>query len=226
MTSQTKTQTNNAKKLHMPKWNAIRLVIQFRGAGVAGNQPPDGQLERYSKLLSVGASNEIKMELEQEGVVTLETVDDYIKHCTAFLPVDENGFYLRENQIIGMLCMCGARTKWTTERKGMKSTLIQGTTRVEPPKMYFRNGKLDTPARGMNTPTSGGIIKRSQVISGMDPIEFTIRWLDNRDITCDDMKSLLSLGQEVGLGGDRRFGYGRFDILEMNKVNNGNGGQS
>jgi len=228
MTSQAKTQTkpgNNgkAKKLHMPKWNYLRLIIKFREPGVAGNQPAEGQLERYTKLLAVGASNEIKMQIQEEGEgsVTPETIKAYINSCTAFLPVDEEGFYIRENQVIGMLCMAGARTKWTTERKGMKSTLIQGTTRIEPSRLYLRNGELNVPARGMNTPNSGGVIKSAQVISGMDPIEFIIKWLDNRDITVSDMKGLLSLGQEIGLGGDRRFGYGRFDILEMQKVKNG-----
>lgn len=225
--TQTKPQSNGKiKKLYMPKWNGLHLVIQFRELGVAGNQPAEGQKERYVKLLSTGTSNEIKMQLQEEGMVTPETVDEYMKHCTAYLPIDEQGFYIRENQIIGMLCMCGARTKWTTERKGMKSTLIQGTTRVEPTRLYLRNGKLSMPARGMNTPNSGGVIKSSQVISGMDPVEFTIRWLGNRDITPEDMKSLLSLGQEIGLGGDRRFGYGRYDILEMRKVDSCNGVKS
>lgn len=226
MTSQAKTQTkpqdnNKATKLHMPKWNYLHLVIKFREPGVAGNQPAEGQLERYTRLLSSGASNEIKMQIQEEGHVTPEIIAEYIKSCTSFLAVDEGGFYIRENQLIGMLCMAGARTKWTSLRRGMKATLIQGTTRVDPPKLYLRNGTVSVPSRGMNTPTSGGVIKSAQVISGMDPVEFTVRWLDNKDITCNDMKSLLSLGQEIGLGGDRRFGYGRYDILEMRKMNNG-----
>jgi hypothetical protein len=231
-TKRANTETNEKKDkkptiLHMPKWNHLHLIIQFREEGIAGNQPPDGQIERYSKLLATGASNEVKMQLQEEGMVDTETIENYIKNCTSTLLVDENGFFIRENQIIGMLCMCGSRAKWTTERRGMKSTLVQGTTRVYPSKIYLKNGKIGKVTRGINLPT-GGAIKSAQTLSGMDPIEFTISWLDNRDITCDDMKGLLALGQEIGLGGDRRFGYGRYDILEIKKVktNGNNGGAS
>lgn len=222
MSTQAKTEKKTPiKKLHMPKWNFLRLIIQFREEGVAGNQPMDGMLERYTVLVSSGASNEMKAQLEQEGVVSQETVDTYLANCTALLAFDDHGPYIRENQIIGMLCMAGSRTKWTKLRLGMKATLIQGTTRVDPPKLYLRGGRMSIPTRGMNTAMSGGIIKRAQVITGTDPIEFTIRWLDNKDISIEEMKGLVSLGQEIGLGGDRRFGYGRFDILEMKRLNNG-----
>ena len=213
----TKTDEAKLKKLHMPKWNSLYLVIQFREQGISGNQPVNDMAGRYAKLVSSGTSNEIKLQLQEEGIVDGKTIETYLKNCTALLPVDENGFYIRENQIIGMLCMAGARTKWTTERKGMKATLIQGTTKVIPYKIYLKGGELDSVTRGMST-MRGSTIKSSQILTGTEPAEFEVSWLDNRDITVDDMKSLLTLGQEIGLGGDRRFGYGRFDILSMTKT--------
>ncbi len=214
-----KNKNGKAGRLHMPKWNSLDISIGFREAGIAGNQPPEGALERYAKMIATGTTNELKMILQEEGIVTEEQVEKYLKNCTALLPFDEHGFFIRENQFIGMLSMSATRTGWTTKRLGLKQTLIQGTTRVKPAKVYLKGGKLSVPARGMSLPRGGGVIKRSQVLAGFEPIEFTLTWIDNGDIRPVEMKELISLAQEVGIGGDRRFGYGRFDILEM--TNNG-----
>lgn len=201
-------------------WAKLNLTLQFREQGVAGSLPAKDLSERYSELAAVQVSNEIKKAFQEEGIATKEDVHKYLEGCTSVFSVDENGFYLRPVQFIGMLCMTAARTKLSIQRRGMRATLIQGTTIIEPTRIYLKSGKLSTPSRALTPQNTGkSTIKRTMVLENTVPFDISVKWLDNGDISAEDMETLLIVGQEVGLGGDRRFGYGKFDILKIEKVN-------
>ncbi|MCJ7760839.1 hypothetical protein MUP59_06835 [Candidatus Bathyarchaeota archaeon] len=203
-----------------PKWAKLSLTMKFREQGVAGSLPAKDLAERYSDLAAVQVSNEIKKAFQEEGIATKEDVDKYLEGCTSVFSVDEGGFYLRPVQFIGMLCMSAARTKLSIQRRGMRATLIQGTTIVEPNKIYLKSGKLTTPSRALTPQNTGkSTIKRTMVLENTVPFDVNVKWLDNGDISMDDMEMLLTVGQEIGIGGDRRFGYGKFDITKMTRVN-------
>jgi len=203
-----------------PNWAKLNLTLQFREQGVAGSLPAKDLSERYSELAVVQVSNEIKKAFQEEGIATREDIDKYLEGCTSVFSVDEGGFYLRPVQFIGMLCMTAARTKLSIQRRGMRSTLIQGTTIIEPLKVYLKSGKLSTPSRALTPQNTGkSTIKRTMVLKNTKPFDITAKWLDNGDISMDDMELLFTVGQEIGLGGDRRFGYGKFDILKMEEAN-------
>lgn len=200
-------------------WAKLALEIKFREEGVAGSLPAKDLADRYSQLASVQASNEIKRAFQEEGIATREAVDEYYKGCTSVFSVDETGFYLRPVQFIGMLCMAAARTKLSLQRKGMRATLIQGTTLIEPARIYLTSGKLSTPSRALPGGKGGSAIKRTMVLENTAPFNFGVKWLDNGDISIEDMELLLTVGSEIGIGGDRRYGYGKYDILKMERVN-------
>lgn len=203
-----------------PSWAELALTLKFREQGVAGSLPAKDLIERYSELAVVQVSNEIKKAFQEEGIATKEDVDRYMEGCTSVFSLDETGFYLRPVQFIGMLCMTAARTKLSIQRRGMRSTLIQGTTIIEPNRIYLKSGKLSTPSRAL-TPSNTGksTIKRTMVLENTLPFDIRVKWLDNGDISTEDMETLFTVGQEVGVGGDRRFGYGKFDILKMKRIN-------
>lgn len=200
------------------KWNTIAVTIEFGEDGVAGSLPPGDVLERYAKILSAGAPNEIVMQMNEEGHVDKETVEEFLRNSTSVFSMDEKGFYLRPVQFIGMLCMAASRTKLSTLRRGMRATLIQGTTVIEPSRIYLTGGRLNNQSRSL-TPQGRSVIKRTQVLTGVNPVQVAIKWLNNGDISCEEMRTLLTVGQSIGVGGDRRFGCGKFKILDMRKVN-------
>lgn len=203
-----------------PSWAKLDLTIKFREQGVAGSLGAKDLAERYGALASVQASNEIKKAFQEQGIATKEDVEEWMKGITSVFTVDEGGFYLRPVQFIGMLCMSAARTKLSIQRRGMRATLIQGTTIIEPTKIYIRDGKLDVPSRALTPHNTGkSTIKRTMVLENTKPIDLSVKWLDNGDISIDEMEILWTVGQEIGVGGDRRFGYGKFDILKMERVN-------
>lgn len=206
--------------MSLTKWAQIDLTLKFREQGVAGSLPAKDLAERYSELAAVQVSNEIKKAFQEEGIATKDDVEKYLESCTSVFSVDENGFYLRPVQFIGMLCMTAARTKLSIQRRGMRATLIQGTTIIEPARIYLTSGKLSTPSRALTPKTTGkSTIKRTMVLENTLPFNISVKWLDNGDISTEDMETLFSVGQEIGLGGDRRFGYGKFDILKLTRVN-------
>ena len=194
-------------------YNQLDLTIKFREQGIAGNQPPDDMMETYIKLLKAGTGNQLKAALEENGIITEVDELAYIKSVTAFFPADVNGIFIRPVMFIGMLCMAASRTKISIMRKGTRSTLIHGTTIIEPDKIYLK-GKLKFDARPM--PEIG--IRREQVMVDIPPVNMSIKWLNNGDIAYEDMETLLFVGQEMGVGGDRRYGYGKFDITKIMRI--------
>lgn len=202
-------------------YDVYKIRFTFGPDGVAGSLPMSNSIRQdYAHLLQAGASNILKVALGNKEQITEEDIHAYLEKTLTVFPVDKSGFYLREVQVIGMLVNAATRTKLTVTRKGARSTLTQGTTFINPKRLYLTNGVLDlTPSKLVeresfipNRATGRAAPKSFQALVDVKPISFELYCLKNGDISPDDMGRLWEISQEIGLGGSRRLGYGKFTL--------------
>lgn len=203
-------------------YNVYDISITFLEQGIAGTRQMSGSVRHdYMEHVKSETSNFLKQALKEAGVVTEDAMEKYLESTAVVLPLDEVGFYIEPvPMVISLLLNAATRTKLTVVRKGAKSTLVQ-TSYVLPRKLYLTNGRLDlSPVKLLEResfiPPQGGfgksIVKSFQVLTGIAPIEFKLYSLNNGDITSEEMKRLWVVAQEIGLGGSRRLGYGKFKL--------------
>ena len=201
-------------------YNVYDIELTFNGQGIAGTRQMSPSVRRdYIEHVRSGTSNFLHQALKEAGVVTEEAMEKYIESTSAGFNLDETGFYiLPVPMIISLLLNAATRTKLTVIRKGAKSTLIV-TSHVLPRKLYLTNGSLE-PAKleeheSFIPPQAGSgkpIVKSFMVLTNVAPLKFNLHSLNNGDITPEEMKKLWVVAQEIGLGGARRLGYGRFEL--------------
>lgn len=200
-------------------YDVYTIQFTFGPEGVAGSLPLGNSIRQdYARLLQAGVSNILKVALGNKEQITEDDIKAYLEKTLTVFPVDDNGFYLREVQVISMLLNAATRTKLTVVRKGARNTLTQGTTFIKPKRLYLTDGVLDlTPSKLMeresfipNKQTGRSAPKSFQVLVDVKPISIELHCLRNGDISPDEMKQLWEVSQEIGLGGSRRLGYGKF----------------
>lgn len=204
-------------------YDKYAVRIAFRERGVAGSLPmTQGLASRYAGLLASGQSNDLKKAMDEEGVVSEEAIEKYLENCTAVFRVDEQGqVYLEDYQIIGLLRAAATLSKLTVKRKGTKGTLTKGGVFLRPIKLALQGGHLSKDEKPMQVSGKDGkhgTIKIWQTYTGAEPLEFDLFVLDNGDLPEEDVRTLLELGQEIGLGGSRPVGYGKYDLLSFKKA--------
>ncbi len=209
-------------------YDVYSIKLSFGPEGVAASLPLSSSIRNdYAKLLQAGASNIMKVALGNKEQISEEDIQAYLEKTLTVFPVDGIGFYLREVQVISMLLNAATRCKLTVLRKGVRGTLTQGTTYIEPKRLYLSDGDLDlTPSELTeresfvpNKQTGKSAIKSFQVMTQIKQIPLKLYCLKNGDITPDDMQRLWEISQNIGLGGCRRLGYGKFTLDEFKHKN-------
>ena len=163
-------------------------------------------------------------------------LDKEIQENTNQFRCDEHGIYVGAYQIKAMIAQCGSLLELTTNKRGSKQTLKEGTfikginadgnftgdkvyllpLRTEP------DGK-DSFTGNVFTPHGNRSIITHTMYCSEPTIRFQMWMLTNRlqetrqgkKLNFEDFENILQLGQEVGLGAMRNMEAGKFDVVEF-----------
>lgn len=197
-------------------YTTYSVSLKFRN-GVAGSVPLDSNLvRRYIDLYGEGVSNMLKVGKAREGVVSEEAMDAFIKAATTVFRVDGQGPYLAGFQVNAMLRdsakMAGIRGAST----GLLGFSIMNGGVVPPDRIHL--GKEPHLTERPIAPIDRGVRRASlavfQIVEGAEVV-FELKVIDNNEFPRERLDLIWSVAQEVGLGGFRHLGYGKFDLVSM-----------
>ena len=179
-----------------------------------------------------------KFQPEDEETVAKDLdLDEELEQSAAGFRQDDVGIYVGDYQIKAMLAQAASLLGLTTSKRGSKQTLREGlvvkgldlegkNTREKVYLLPFKDNVDGVDERTGNVSGPSGsrsIINRSEYVESPS-LKFTMSFLENRIgktgklLTRDDISDILSFSQELGLGGQRKYGGGRFDIVDFTTV--------
>lgn len=170
-----------------------------------------------------------------ENTETDLDLDKEIEQNTSQFRCDEQGIYINAHQVKAMIAQCASLLELTTQKRGSKNTLKEGTFikgvdeegnftgekiyllpfRKEPDGVDSFTGNVSGP-QGSRSIISN-VQFCTQATIKMQIWMLTNRMGDNRGkkLTLGDVENILQLGQEVGLGAVRKFEVGKFDVIRF-----------
>lgn len=210
----------------MVKWMKYKVKIKFRDK-VLANIPTSFQALKYVA----------KKQLQDEGKqVTDEAVEERAEELAEEVGAeeteeqllafrrDEKGLYMRESNVKGLFKEAGR----ILGIRGVQEAVRHGLF-VKPEKIYFTrdgevvkepDGVVESGIRVMTAKGMRSSIKRAEYLERPE-LEFElliIPAVTKRVLTEDRVREILEYGQEIGMGGDRTLGMGKFDLVEFEKV--------
>lgn len=215
-------------------YTEINCTIQFRDKIYGGLPKSQTLLDKY---IQAAFGGEEGSEPHEHVARDVNATDEAMEIVSCGFRQDDSGLYVGDYQIKAMIKQCGTLLKLTTKKRGVKSTLGEGLfikgrfdNELVDSKVHFK--PLRTQPDGYedfagNVTTAQGprsILKRCEYVE-KGTLEFQIWLLEARfggqsNLTLDDLKMILELGQEVGLGSCRSFEKGKFDV-KLEEVNGG-----
>lgn len=141
----------------------------------------------------------------------------------------DKGLFIWSRQVKALFKECATMLRVTVEKRGSKQIFqhgfeIKGTDQAD--RIFLGKKVADGNDEGpIHVQTAQGprtAIKRVDYVSGIN-LKFEI-WVltthgsETRHVGADDLKKMLTFGQENGLGADRSQGHGKFDVIEFAKI--------
>jgi CRISPR/Cas system CSM-associated protein Csm4 (group 5 of RAMP superfamily) len=204
----------------------LRLVEKL-----AGGVPKNPDLIRSWVEASTGYKDEKSEELTEAALEQqIDTVSE--KSWNGFFRDEQKGLYIEARCVKAMFKECASVLRITTQKLGSKQILqhgfevksLDGGARI-----YLGKQKPDgfdeSPIHVVTPQGPRTAIKRVDYVENVD-LEFEV-WVlttaaqEKRHVGEDDLKRMLALGQENGLGADRSQGQGKFEVVEFEKVSSG-----
>lgn len=214
-----------------------RVKIQFRGRLVGGIPKDPGIIDAWIRTSggvdSVEERRQMLLRTLQElgADVNEEMTYDALVEASKALAVnqgtgfkqDEDGLYIEDRQVKAMLKentnVLYAGERWGKTRKGPKSYLAERVF-VNPSRIHLGRMQPDGAdifighVSGPQGPQS--ILQHFEYVEGAE-IEFEVM-AANDAIAPEHWPEIWLLAQENGLGAKRSQSYGRFDVIEFEKV--------
>jgi len=205
-------------------WKKYDVVIRVRDRLMANLPTSFGALKHIAKrqlLEEKKEPTEEEIELRAEellGELPEETAEEKPEVVLLAFQRDQNGLYLMERNIKGLLKEAGRRL----HIRGCRDAINHGVF-VKPEKIYLtRNGKPITHADGIIKTGIRGIVKR-QIITALKRAEYVTKpelrfqlWIvkseARRLFTEKTLEEMWNLAEEIGLAGDRALGEGKFYV--------------
>lgn len=205
----------------MPDKNGVYKTyhcrLEFRN-GLAGGQPLSRTLvEDYACKYAARVSNALAQSRKDEGEVTPEAIDKFIEGITSIFPYDDDGAYISGYQVTAMLRDALKVSKLGMGKKAtfLKFMIQNGGVKV-PPKIRLgcepemRSRPVSPEVRGVRLSS----IAKFEVASEAK-VEFDLGVIQNDQLCKAELRQLLKVGGEVGLGSFRHLGWGKFDLAEL-----------
>ena len=170
----------------------------------------------YTKYIEDKKPEELKGEKEADTVMEdLENKGWTGFHC------DDEGLFLYDYIVKGFLKNAGNILKEHLSIQALKSK-ISNQVFVYPRRVHLGIEKpevaLERPLRAQTPQGPRVSLVKSDVVPAGTVITFEIRWIKGNKITENVLKKILSYGQLQGLGQWRNGGYGRFELISIEKI--------
>ena len=213
-------------------YRSFDVEIEFLGRIYGGLPKNKDIFEQYakSKFPDKEAADHVATDLD---------LDEELEKRTVGFKKDETGIYIGAYQIEAMLSQSASLLEITVKKRGSKQTIREGMVvkgmneknEYTGAKVYLMPYKtepdgLETHAGNVTTAQGNrSILKKLEYVENATA-RFNMIFLKNRigddgrssKILVDDVKKSLRHGQELGLGSHRRYGGGRFKVLNFKEV--------
>jgi hypothetical protein len=213
----------NARDLY----DVYHTKIQFRSR-VCGGMPRNPDLLKGWIAATTEHNDATTTAQEQEARAVLLTPTEE-KSWNGF-PGDEKGLFLWSRQVKALFKECATMLRITVQKIGSKQIFQHGFEikgLVDPVDRVYLNAKEPTAyAEGpIHVQTAQGprtAIKRVDYLDRA-AVEWEI-WVlrteaaEKRHVGEEDIKKMLTFGQENGIGADRSQGHGKFDVLDFKRI--------
>ena len=158
-------------------------------------------------------------QLQEKESEFIEELDE--KGWTTFHKDPDKGLFIYSYMIKGFLKNAGNVLKDSLGIKNLRSKL-NDTVFVTPMKIYLGknspDGILERSLRVMTMQGPRVALAKSDYVESGIKLTFTIRLINNKEITEETLRELFEYGKLMGLGQFRNGGYGKFRIKEFKVV--------
>lgn len=208
-------------------YDVYMVTIKLRGQ-LHGGQPKNPDLLK-GWIAATTEHDDAKTTAQEKEAreVLLEPTEE--KSWNGFPADEKNGLFLWSRQIKAMFKECASMRRIFMEKIGSKQILQHGFEIKGPDaddRIYLNKKEPDGCAEGpIHVQTAQGprtAIKRVDYVEGVT-VSFAV-WVlitdpkEKRHVGEKEVRAMLVLAQENGLGADRSQGHGKFDVVEFSKV--------
>lgn len=200
-------------------YGEFEVKLKFRERVYGGIPKTEKMIENYVSS-KFGVEN---VDLAEELKKEVDLVEETEKVSCGFRR-DNGRPFLGDYQLKALLKQSATRLRLTTKKKGSKQDLTDGLF-VNRKLFFTKDGEPVMDVDGSeefcgHVQTRKGkrsILKQSEYIEGGE-LAFTIRVIKGGLVSAKNIKDLLLLGQEIGLGSNRSFESGKYDLLVCEKA--------
>lgn len=207
-------------------YDVYQIKIRIRDK-LCGGMPKNPELLKGWIAATTEHNDEKTTALEKEAREALLAPTEE-KSWNTF-PADDKGLFIWSRQLKALFKECASMLRVTVEKRGSKQILqhgfeVKGPDRAD--RVYLGKSKPDGFDEGpIHVQTAQGprtAIKRVDYVEGV-VLSFEV-WVlstsgnETRHVGEKELRSMLTFGQENGLGADRSQGHGKFDVVEFSKT--------
>lgn len=167
------------------------------------------------------------MEEKLEAMASQDLIEEEERAWTGFRS-DETGLYLRDFQIEAMIKQAGTVLGIFVKSRGSK-TIAQEGLHVQSPRIYLcdqdsrpiqePHGSEDVPGHVMTMQGKRSILRRMDYCDPGTIVHFSLKMVKGQNkLKVDDLKKMVHIGQDLGLGSKRSLSGGKFAVTAFEKV--------
>lgn len=216
----------------------INVTLEFRERVYGGVPQSKDLLDKYIEaVFRAKEDDETYNHVAQDALPERNEEKDEAQEkkdiSTTGFRIDDRGLYLADFQLKAMMKQGGSMLNLTTSKRGTKSTLGEGmfvkgllSGELTDNKIYFQpirqkpDGYEDFAGNVNTRQGNRSILRRCDYVE-KPTIQFQIWVLENRiaktgkALTVSDLRSILELGQELGIGSCRSLEKGKFNLVQF-----------
>lgn len=199
-------------------WKVFDVSLMFEGR-LCGSVPLSKELIRpwlESRMPNTKPDDARPIdEIEEEVIATIQETEE---RTTLGFQQDENGLYVRAGTIKAHIKDCANQVKDVLKIKALRSK-VANKVFIEPDPVYILrangehikdvDGEFERAVHVMTAQGPRNALKRIRYIE--QPIlRFTVRLLEDKEVTPDVLLDIFKYGAVHGYGGERGMGEGRY----------------
>jgi len=198
-------------------YDIYNIELHFREKCYAGMPKSEKILKKW-----IESKGEMPLEKLEEKTEVLDLVEETETVSCGFRRNKKGEIFLRDFQTEALLKQCGTTLGIFMAHRGSKG-IAQHGLHIHPREIYFigkkkEDGFEDIAGHVMTPQGKRSILKRTDYVMN-GKIRFQILLLKGQTkLTEKNLRSMLQLGQDNGIGSCRSLGGGRFDVVKFEKA--------
>lgn len=195
-------------------YNTVHVKIKFRERVYGGIPKTSELIDNYVSSKFGVESGDLAEQLKKE----VDLLEETEKITTGFKQEDGKP-YLCDYQFKAMLKQAANRLKITIKKRGSKQDITDGL--FMDPKIFLVSNDMTSPlpvedfcGHVMTPQGKRSILKASEYVEKGEA-EFDARLIKTSVMAKKDLLDCFLLGQEIGLGSNRSFEKGKYDIIQF-----------